>query len=739
VRAVQDALDGYLDAARSTRMALLGDEEPLRPGTTLTAAAAVDLLADQVRSRELDLAARRLRARDAGYYTIASAGHEQNAVLGALLRPTDPCYLHYRSGAFMMARARNDPASDPVRDTLLSVVAAAADPIAEGRHKVWGSGRTWVIPQTSTIGSHLPRAVGAAFAIERANRLGRDLPIPPDAIVCCSFGDASINHATALAGLNAARYAQRRGSPIPIVFVCEDNRFGISVGTPPRWIEETVGPASRIAYLRASGDLVDVWDAAREAVRTCREGRRPVFLHLETVRLWGHAGSDVEVGYRDPAEIRADQGRDPLLANVRLLVESGAATAERLEEVVASVRREVTAAEDEVTGAPTLTGRDEVMRPLILTVDDEVRASATATVDEGRRRDAWDGRLPEDEVAPVRRTLAAHLNAALRDEMLRRPEVVVFGEDVGRKGGVYGLTSGLQAEFGSLRVFDTLLDETTILGLAQGLAHVGFLPVPEIQYLAYVHNALDQIRGEAASTAFFSAGRYDNPMVVRIASLAYQRGFGGHFHNDNAVAALREIPGLVIAVPARGDDGARMLRGALALAGSARRVVCFLEPIALYHQRDLHEDGDGGWLTDHPPPGSALFPGEIGVHHPEAGDVVVATFGNGLRMSLRAARRLREEQGISARVLDLRWLAPLPFEAVRAHAGEVGRIVVADECRRSGGVADALVADLVEHGFAGGITAVRSEDSYVPLGPSTASVLLSEEQITAAVIGLTSR
>jgi 2-oxoisovalerate dehydrogenase E1 component len=127
-------------------------------------------------------------------------------------------------------------------------------------------------------------------------------------------------------------------------------------------------------------------------------------------------------------------------------------------------------------------------------------------------------------------------------------------------------------------VFDTLLDETTILGLAQGLGLMGFLPVPEIQYLAYVHNALDQLRGEAASLSFFSSGQFTNPMVVRIAGLAYQKGFGGHFHNDNAIGALRDIPGLALAVPARGDDAARMLRGAVALAKAHGRVVASSSP-----------------------------------------------------------------------------------------------------------------------------------------------------------------
>src|SRR6185436_10128308 len=157
--------------------------------------------------------------------------------------------------------------------------------------------------------------------------------------------------------------------------------------------------------------------------------------------------------------------------------------------------------------------------------------------------------------------------------------------DVGRKGGVYNLTNTLQKRFGAARVFDTLLDETSILGIAEGAAHIGLLPIPEIQ------------------------------------GLAYQKGFGGHFHNDNSVGALRDIPGLVLAVPARGDDAARMLRGAVAMAEEDGRVVVFLEPIALYHEKDLHTDGDGGWLTDYPPPPDVLLPGEVGLHGATDDDV----------------------------------------------------------------------------------------------------------------------
>jgi 2-oxoisovalerate dehydrogenase E1 component len=714
----------------------LAPDDPVRPGATLTAGAALTLWSDQVRSRQLDVAARRLKAEGRGYYTISSAGHEQNAVVGAVLRPTDPAFLHYRSGGFVLARARQVPGTDAVADTVRSLVAAADEPIAGGRHKVWGSRPLWMPPQTSTIGSHPPKAVGTAFAIGRATRLGLPMEVPGDSIVVCSFGDASANHATTLAAVNAARYALRRGNPAPVLFLCEDNGLGISVDTPAGWIHDSFAGLPHLEYVPAGDALDEVWDRATEAVASCRRRRTPVFLHLPTVRLWGHAGSDVEASYRTTAAIEADEARDPLLANARRLVALGAATPERLRDVLADARAEVAAAVAAHGDDRPLADADEVMAPLAPYHPGRCRASATGTVDEAARRRSFGGELPEAARAATRRTLAAAVNAALQDELLRRPELLVFGEDVGRKGGVYHVTAGLQAAFGQQRVFDTLLDETTILGVAQGAGLLGMLPVPEIQYLAYVHNALDQLRGEACSLQFFSNGQFTNPMVVRIASFAYQKGFGGHFHNDDAIGALRDIPGLVVAAPARGDDAAGMLRGAIALAAEDGRVVAFLEPIALYHEKDLYAPGDGGWLTDYPPPGTALLPGDVATYG-EGRDLLVVTYANGLRMSLRAARRLREDHGIDATVLDLRWLNPLPLEAVRARAGDCAAVLVADECRATGGgVADAIVADLAEAGLGVPLASVRSRDTYVPLGPAADTVLLSEDDVVTAARGL---
>ena len=634
-----------------------------RDGWDLDGAVGMALLESMLLARELDVCAHELRARGHGHYTICSSGHEANVVLGRLTTPDDPTIVHYRSAALQVERARHvggDDVDDPVRGIVLSLVASSDDPVSGGRHKVFGGRRLGMIPSTSTIASHLPRALGLAFAIERAPRLGVAVPGAGRAIALASFGDASLNHSTAMGALNATSWTLHQGLPVPLLYVCEDNGLGISVRTPEGWIETRLRALPHLAYFAAPGwDLSATWRAARDAVEHVRRTRRAAVLHLHAVRLLGHAGSDVDTTYRTPAELEACEARDPVLRAALDLIDAGAIDA----------------------------------------------AGVLA------------------------------MQAAARGEALARyPEALLFGEDVAKKGGVYGVTKGLFAKAGALRVFNTLLDEQTILGLALGTATLGLLPVPEIQYLAYLHNAEDQLRGEAATMAFFSDGAYDNPMVVRIAGLAYQKGFGGHFHNDNSVAVLRDIPGIIVAVPARGDDALALYRTAFALAREARRVVVMIEPIALYHTRDLDE-GDGAWAAA-PASGTAAV-GRARVYDPDgegAADLTIATYGNGVWMSLRVARRLARERGVRARVLDLRWLAPLPIEDVLVHARATGRLLIVDEGRHAGGVSEALVAAVVDAGAGVRLARVTSADSFIPLGDAANLVLVSEAEIEAAAL-----
>ena len=693
------------------------------PGATVDADLLVSLFDAQLQSRHLDLAARRLQAQGEGFYTIGSAGHEANAAIGLLTRVDDPALLHYRSGGFYAARAGRharehpDAATNAVRDVLLGLTASAADPISGGRHKVFGHPALHVIPQTSTIGSHLPRAVGLAYALDNLADLAPRRRWPEDAIVVCSLGDASVNHSTVQGALGAAAYLTHRGLPVPLLLVCEDNGLGISTRTPAGWVQAALGRLPGIGYVAAPSPRPDRLLAdVGGAIERVRATRRPTVLHLSTVRFLGHAGSDVELGYRSQVEITADHARDPLLATAGHLVEQGVFTPDEVLDRYEATRARVMDEAKATVGEPRLAERSAVMRPLV--------SPESAPLD--------DLPAPESDRPTGRLTLAQAINATLAELLATRPHAVVFGQDVAVKGGVYGVTRGLRKRFGGRRVFDTLLDEQTILGTALGAALAGLLPIPEIQYLAYLHNAEDQLRGEAASLAFFSDGQYRNPMVVRIPGLAYQKGFGGHFHNDNSVAVLRDVPGLVLCVPSHPADAPLLLRECVDLAEREGRVCVFVEPIALYHSRDLHEPGDGLWTAPYAADGSARGPSL----HRAGADLLMITFGNGVPMSLRAARTL-DDDGVHSTVVDLRWLSPLPMAEVAALAAGFSRVLVVDETRASGGVGEGVVAGLVDRGYAGALARVASADSYVPLGPASAHVLLAEHEVVSAARRLT--
>jgi 2-oxoisovalerate dehydrogenase E1 component len=708
------------------------DFPPGRPPVPgLAAAEAVALFRAQCLSRALDLTARDMQKAGQGFYTIGSSGHEGMAAVAHALRPTDPAFLHYRDAAFQLARAGQVPGQTAAWDMALSFAASSEDPISGGRHKVLGSKALNIPPQTSTIASHLPKAVGAAYSLGLARRHPPEhREFEDDALVMCSFGDASANHSTAQGAFNTAQWTAYQAVPLPLLFVCEDNGIGISVKTPKGWIKASFAHRPGMKYVEADGlDLYAAYAAAREAADYVRTRRRPAFLHLRTVRLYGHAGADLPTTYMRREEVEAEEANDPLLHSVRLLVEAGAMEPDAALAVYRETRARVERIAAEAVTRPRLKDATGVMASLIPPARPCKPTNGPAA--EARAAVFGSDLSAMDEPQPMSRLI----NWALNDLMLEHGEIVLMGEDVGRKGGVYGVTQKLQARFGPDRVVDTLLDEQSILGLGIGLAQNGFLPIPEIQFLAYLHNAEDQLRGEAATLPFFSDGQYTNPMVVRIAGLGYQKGFGGHFHNDNSLAVLRDIPGLILACPSDGAEAAKMLRECVRLAREEQRLVVFLEPIALYPMRDLLEAKDGGWMRRYPAPDERVAFGEVGVHG-KGRDLAIVTYGNGRYLSEQAAPGLREA-GIDTRIVALRWLAPLPEASLLAAVKGCKRVLVVDECRRSGNLSEALMTLMTEAGHRA--ARVTAEDSFIATGPAYAATLPSAEGIARAARELVGR
>ena len=321
--------------------------------------------------------------------------------------------------------------------------------------------------------------------------------------------------------------------------------------------------------------------------------------------------------------------------------------------------------------------------------------------------------------------------------------MLVFGEDVGAKGGVYGVTRGLQKRAGAARVFDSLLDEQSILGIALGSAVSGLLPIPEIQYLAYLHNAEDQLRGEAASLVVLLAGavpqsdggscrRARLPEGVRRPLPQRQRGRRAARH-----------PGVGDRLPrASGRRGADACgRARRRLSPTARCRCSSSRSRSTTRGTSTRLATRVGWRRTSRPNGWAAAHVPIGEGRiaRDGGDVLIVTWANGLYMSLRAAERLAAE-GISCRVLDMRWLAPLPIDQIVEHATEIGRVVVVDETRRSGGVGEAVLAGLVDRRV--DVTATRrvtARDTFIPLGDAALCVLVSEDDIVDAVRDVATR
>lgn len=698
----------------------------------LTKGLCISIVGSQMISRHLDIITRQLRETGQSFYTIGSSGHEGNAAIAAQFRVTDMALLHYRSAAFMLQRSKklNDPEDQEppesliqsaIRDQLLSFVAAKEDPIAGGRHKVLGSVPLYVPPQTSTVATQLPKSLGLAYSLNLAKELQLATYLPTDAVILCSFGDASLNHSTAQGALNALAWIVRHQWPMPLVFICEDNGLGVSVPTPPNWVAQNLKFRQEIEYLSCDAlNFCDVYQAATQAEIIARQKRKPVFLHFKTVRLLGHAGSDIESQYHTQTEIEHMEADDPLLHSARILIDQGILSPQAILEQYEIIGKWVKTISLEVIQATKQSSAEEIMAAII----PPKRAATKIFL------------KPENETVAstvdkqtALKTMAQLINRVLSETLALYPNSLIFGEDVGKKGGVYRITADLQSKFGMRRVFDTLLDEQTILGLAIGMSMNGFLPIPEIQFLAFLHNAADMIRGEAATLPFFSSGQFTNPMLIRLPGLGYQKGFGGHFHNDNAIAFLREIPGIIVACPSNGEDAVKMFRECMRLVDEEQRVVIFLEPIALYRIKDLHQKEDGGWLRTYPPANETISFGTLGMFG-AGSDLIILTYGNGYYLSRQAEQILWAQFQIEIKIVDLRWLTPLNQEAIVQVVKNYQHVLIVDEGRNRGSLSEEITTLLVENVTPlPKIRRITGENSFIPLGTASEAVLPSLEQI----------
>ena len=536
------------------------------------------------------------------------------------------------------------------------------------------------VGENSIVGAGLPIACGVATA-NLAHGNGQ--------VVIVSLGEGAFNQGSTHEGL---AFAAARS--LPVLIVCENNRW--SELTPSSQTFKIDRVAQRANGYGMQGVTIDgtdpliVRDTVRQAADRARQGHGPVLIECRVPRLWGHYNRDIE-HYRPKEDRDEARARDPLLTFSEKMIAAGLASRDELNELASSVKEEMDEAQAEVLDSPS---------PDPATAARHVWAALDAQVNPGQKTKG----VEEKTVSYIQA-----INEALSRELAARPEVLLYGEDVGFAGGIFGASRGLQKTYGAERVFDTPISESAILGSAVGAAVMGMKPIVEIMWADFMLVALDQIINQAANVRYITGGRSCVPMVVRTQQGATPGSCAQH--SQSLEALLAHIPGLRIAIPATPQDAYDILRTATATP----------DPCIVFESRALYQTTGAVRYTDEIEPiGKSRL-------HKTGRDAVIVTWGTMLSVALEAAAKLSDED-LDIGVLDLRWLCPLDSKGLRAAVKSAGgRVLVLHEANQTGGFGAEIVARLHEL-FDGDlpINAVRlaTPDVRMPAAPILQRALL---------------
>ncbi len=536
------------------------------------------------------------------------------------------------------------------------------------------------IGENSIVGAGVPIACGVAMANVAAQN-GK--------VVTVSIGDGAFNQGSTHEGL---AFAAARS--LPVLIICENN--GWSELTPTSLTFKVERIAQRASGYGIPGVTIDgadpliVRDTVKEAAKRAREGRGPVLIECRVPRLWGHYNRDIE-HYRPKEDRDQARARDPIATFSSKLIAAGVLTANTFRDLEADVKSEVDDVQKAVLSAP---------RP-------DPSTATTHVWSEAPLQPASSSAPQKEETKTVSYIQA--VNEALSRELATRPDVLVYGEDVGQAGGIFGASRGLQKIYGADRVFDTPISESAILGSAVGAALMGMKPIVEIMWGDFMLVALDQIINQAANVRYVTAGRSGAPIVVRTQQGATPGSCAQH--SQCLEALLAHIPGLRIAVPATPQDAYSILRTATASP----------DPCVLFEARGLYQTSGPVNFTD------VIEPiGKSRLHKPGR-DAVIVTWGSMLQVALDAATQLAEEK-VDVGVLDLRWLCPLDNDGLRAAVKSAwGKVIVLHEANRTGGFGAEVVARLHEffdNDLALSIARVATPDMRIPASPVLLRALL---------------
>ena len=612
-----------------------------------------------------------------GWIQVPGAGHETLAVLADCLLPDDFIYPYYRERALALARGVSNY-------QMALAFFARADSCSAGRlmSSHYSDPALNIMASATPTGLQCLPAAGTAWAMQ--------LKKSPNAVVCC-IGDASLRQGEFYEAWCFALQEQ-----LPVVFVVEDNGYGITTPTA-RLTPWNIGALASERLCVVDGRDADaVYRNGRELLQSARAGRGPSVLWLEIDRLWSHTASDDHRVYRSTTELDAMTARDPLDLLAQRLFEKGITSRDDWRAQQQEIAHQVEADYERAERAPAPTGSWGNRE-----MEAETRAivaphNATHGVTHG---------------APHAQTMLGAINAALLRHFAVEPRAVYFGEDIeDPKGGVFGLTKGLSSEFPD-RVFNSPLAEATIMGAAAGLAVAGLKPLFEIQFVDFVGTALNQLMNQLATLRWRSAGQWRCPAIFLMPCGGYLPA-GGPWHSQTSEGLFAHIPGVLIACPSTPHDAVALLETAHLLADP----VIFLLPKHLLRRKFEVPTSAvaGGW-------------GVAAVRR--AGrDVTIVTWGNGVEVALQAAAEL-EKQNVSAEVLDLRTLVPCDWAAIQSSLAVTGRLVVVHEDNETCGFGQAIIARATTDAEFWNQLAARPQlvaraDAHIPFHPDLELALL---------------
>ncbi|PYY07288.1 MAG: dehydrogenase [Acidobacteria bacterium] len=682
-------------------------------------------------SRRLDDREILLKRQQKIFFQISGAGHEAIGIAAAFsLKPAyDWFYPYYRDRALCLGLG-----ATPL-EMLLQAVGAADDPASGGRQMPshWSYNRLNIVTQSSPTGTQILQAVGCAEAglylarhpqaAPKATgdyRQFKDVTFQGDEITYVSLGDGTTSEGEFWESLNTA--ANRK---LPVLFVVEDNEYAISV---PVEVQTAGGNISRLVagfpnfhFEEVDGtDPVASYAAMTRAVAYCRARKGAGFVHAHVIRPYSHSLSDDERLYRPEMERQRDAAHDPISRMQMFLIREGILDEKAINHLENEVEQEVQEATDRALEAAP--AAPESVTRFVYSPDLDPTSSAFESQLAVAQGNTTDNKKPA-------KTMADLINACLKDEMRRDERIVIFGEDVADcsreqyleqklvkgKGGVFKLTSGLQSEFGSDRVFNSPLAEANIVGRAVGLATRGLKPVVEIQFFDYIWPAMMQLRDELPLIRWRSNNGFSAPAVIRVAIGGYLTG-GAIYHSQCGESIFTHIPGLRVIFPSNALDAAGLLRTAIRCD----------DPVLFLEHKRLYRETYG--RAPYPGPDYMVPFGKAKIVQPGT-DLTLITYGAVVPRALQAAQKLKQERHIGVELIDLRSLNPYDWETITNSVQRTSRVVVAYEDSLSWGYGAEIAARVADELFQhldAPVRRVAAKDTFVAYQPLLENVILPQ-------------